>query len=116
MRTRLVVIGAVVLILVVIYLGFFHKWFRARIVSVSPDGMYKYELVERGDNYSTTVTFALHQRKSDSDWELLETGQLRSDSIVPSNWSIDWQYDDNNRRRPVRRLRQSPLRGDGPLQ
>jgi len=91
------VIGAAVLIVAAVYLGFFHKWLRARIESVSPDGMYRYELAERSDKFNVDVTFALYQRASDSDWELMEAGKIPTDSAAPSNWSIDWQYDDKRR-------------------
>jgi len=104
MSAKSKVAGAVAVVLVLLCLGvyfaWFHMWTTAHVVSVSPDGMYKCELTERSDVGQSVGRVILYRRMSPwdrADWQVLDSGDVRNDSVSRSNYSIVWAYNEKQR-------------------
>ena len=86
-----------------VYYFFFHESVTFEDVSISPDGMYKCEVRETSDGYQSEALIKVYRRKnlicvSGPDlWELFEEEEVYNDSSCRSNYSIDWEYDDERR-------------------
>ncbi len=100
-------IALVVAILVVVLVGvtywvFFGERVSFEAVSVSPDGMYKCQVKE---TYTVGQCGAMikvyHRQPGDDVWKLLKEAEVYNDSVVRSNYSIDWEYDDKHRTRKL---------------
>jgi hypothetical protein len=93
-------LGVMLLLLCVgIYFLLFHMHTTAHVVSVSPDGMYKCELIERTNGGQSPAQIVLYRRLSPwtPDWGILDSADVHNDSACRSNYSVDWEYNEKHR-------------------
>jgi hypothetical protein len=84
-----------------VYYMFFHVRTTAHVASVSPDGMYKCEVTERGNPYGNqTAKIVLYRHwwwPDKQDWKIQDSNEIGGDSACRSNYSIDWEYNAKRR-------------------
>jgi len=98
---RTLIAGAVIVVAGIAFLAyrFLGEKVSFETVSVSPDGMYRCEVIETQSLGQCKAKIRVFQRSNsvEDPWELLESEEISNDSACRSNYSVDWQYDGRNR-------------------
>ena len=104
----IIVVVIAVILGVVVYREFYHRKVTFDSASISPDGMYRCEVIEtqRSGDCETHITIYVSNdpfhESSQGRWKLLtEYDASTHDSAARSNYSIDWEYDQQHRTQEV---------------
>ena len=88
--------GSAITIALVVYFLFFHWSTTARSYSISPDGMYSCEVIEKATAgqaaYDVTIRKRMGSSTSDDRWQVVREDHVSNDSVCRPYYSINWQY------------------------